>query len=212
MSANSQCTWCRNRWGMVVRPGEQHGAGCPHATGQPLTAAFPDGIEVTMRGDQVEHITGPTDNLREIRDLLDNAREQARESIYSLPLPTEPKNPRQEALAARSGVPRAFADGLIEVIGEISLAEALDAIDRYMAEWDDVGGTRQEWFDVLSALSAQFNESYLGMCTICGGNRPTDGPCDNATCLSHRITKLLTGKETGNAAQPGSEAVPNPTL
>jgi len=174
------------------------------AAGPSLTALFPDGIEVTTRGDQVERVTGPDGaaaNIAELRDLIASARDNARMEIYALRLPLVAENPRQEALAARSGTPREFADGLVQVIGEISLSEALDAIDRYVTEWNDVSGIGQEWFDVLTELSAQFNESFQGMCTICGGNRPTDGACENATCLSHRITKLLTGKEAKHETQ-----------
>jgi hypothetical protein len=48
------CTWCRNRWDIVVMPRERHGTGCPYAgkaghfdpatSRTPLSALFPNGV------------------------------------------------------------------------------------------------------------------------------------------------------------------------
>lgn len=76
------------------------------------------------------------EDLEKMRAILSRAREEARRVISRMKLPTEATNAVQRSLEARSGTPRAFADGLVETIGEISLQEATQAIRRYEDEWN----------------------------------------------------------------------------
>ncbi len=59
--------------------------------------------------------------------------------------------------------------------------------------------------DTLRQLSDQFNRIDKGHCTICRQFRLYDTrsrmwPCENAECLSHRISEILTRYEKPSAA------------
>lgn len=58
----------------------------------------------------------------------------------------------------------------------------------------------QKIADVLRELSDRFNGIDCGSCKICHRHRLYDtrgnvGPCENAECLSHRISEILTNYE-----------------
>jgi hypothetical protein len=62
---------------------------------------------------------------------------EARASVMGIGdgLPDKAETEGQKAMAAKSGTPKAFAQGLISVIGEISPDEARAAAANYLAKW-----------------------------------------------------------------------------
>lgn len=76
-----------------------------------------------------------------LRDFREQAREmvgRARsltESMMPPDLPDKAETPGQAALEAKHGTPKAFAEACARAVGEISINEAVAAVERYAAEW-----------------------------------------------------------------------------
>ena len=72
-------------------------------------------------------------------------RTQAREMVHraraftlsAMPpdLPDKAETPGQVALEAKHGTPKAFAEACAQAVGEISINNAVAAVERYADEW-----------------------------------------------------------------------------
>ena len=62
---------------------------------------------------------------------------QSRPTIHSLAdgMPSKARTPGQRKLQRKHGSPKSFAKACIRALGEISLAEAEAAINKYHEEW-----------------------------------------------------------------------------
>ena len=79
----------------------------------------------------------PTNELKaELRGMLRGARDSAHSIINPDKLPNEANTDGQRALINKHGSPRVFALAIIAAIGEISVADAQAAVNRYLEEWD----------------------------------------------------------------------------
>lgn len=70
----------------------------------------------------------------QIKKMIDEIRADNGDLIASMPHDAE--TPGQEALKAKHGSPRAFAQAMVNAIGEISCLKAHTAIQEYKQEWD----------------------------------------------------------------------------
>jgi hypothetical protein len=70
-----------------------------------------------------------------IKSAIDAVREQNGDLIASMP--TDATTPGQEELKRKHGSPRAFAQACNNAIGEISCLEAHEAIQDYLAKWNN---------------------------------------------------------------------------
>ena len=71
---------------------------------------------------------------KQMADMIDQIRADNGDLIASMPCDAE--TPGQEALKAKHGSPRAFAQACNNAIGTISCLEAHTAIAEYKAKWD----------------------------------------------------------------------------
>lgn len=71
---------------------------------------------------------------KQMADMIDQIRADNGDLIASMPC--DAVTPGQEALKAKHGSPRAFAQACNNAIGEISCLEAHTAIAEYKAKWD----------------------------------------------------------------------------
>jgi hypothetical protein len=77
-----------------------------------------------------------TPSNEEIQAMIQATRDDNGDVIAELP--HDATNPAQEALKAKHGSPRSFAQKCVNAIGEISCLEAHAAIAKYRAEWDSL--------------------------------------------------------------------------
>lgn len=59
-------------------------------------------------------------------------------------LDNEPMTEKQHRLKKKHGTPKEFADAVFNCVGEISIAEARAAIDKYNAEWFAAGAATEK--------------------------------------------------------------------
>ena len=71
-----------------------------------------------------------------MRGMVRGARDSAHSLINPETLPDEATTEGQRAMVAKHGTPRTVALGIIEAVGEISVAEAAAAVNRYLEEWN----------------------------------------------------------------------------
>jgi hypothetical protein len=57
-------------------------------------------------------------------------------------LDNEPLTEKQMQLKKKHGTPKEFADAVFNAVGDISVAEAREAIDKYNAEWFTAGAAK----------------------------------------------------------------------
>lgn len=79
-------------------------------------------------------MTRKEDVAKMVREMRDQARADNGDLIASMPAHAETAG--QLALMEKHGSPRAYANAVVNAIGEISCLEAHAAIARYKAEWD----------------------------------------------------------------------------
>jgi len=71
--------------------------------------------------------------------------EQAALLMTNVDLPdNEPLTEKQARLKKKRGTPKEFADAVFNAVGEISIAEARTAIDKYNAEWFEAGASTEK--------------------------------------------------------------------
>lgn len=68
-----------------------------------------------------------------IKRMVEATREQQR--ALTVGLPRFPKTKGQLELRKKHGTPTEFAEACVQAIGEISVRQASQAIDKYLAEW-----------------------------------------------------------------------------
>ena len=73
-------------------------------------------------------------NLTTLRSAIKHAQSQSTSKFKHLP--DKPSTPNQIRLASKHGSPRQFAIDASQAIGDISPAEALQAINAYLAQWN----------------------------------------------------------------------------
>ena len=76
----------------------------------------------------------PAELKKQMVEMIDQIRADNGDLIASMP--TDATTPGQEALKAKHGSPRAFAQACNNAIGTISCLEAHTAIADYKAKWD----------------------------------------------------------------------------
>ena len=79
--------------------------------------------------------SNPSDTYRaEAREIGERASAFAL-SAMPTDLPAKAETPGQAALEAKHGTPKVFAEACARAVGEISINQAVDAVERYAAEW-----------------------------------------------------------------------------
>lgn len=77
-----------------------------------------------------------TPTKEQIAAMIQATRDNNGDLVASMP--HDATNAAQEALKAKHGSPRAYAQACVNAIGEISCLQAHEAIAKYKAEWDSL--------------------------------------------------------------------------